>query len=372
MRISRSPISLFRSCQSQRRWNSTSCSLPPPPPTTGFTNLSSKRKLIALWGLDASKFLNGLTTNHLPPAGSTEGLYNGFLTPQGRVLYDTFIYPASHSSQWTNTANSTDEAYFIEVDANAHADLQLHLKRYKLRAKCKIRSLEDEYTVCTSWGLPSVPSYSIGCVDPRAPEMGQRFVLPAEAKPEIDAEEASVDQYTLRRYMQGVPEGMSEIFSGSALPLESCMDYMSGVDFRKGCYVGQELTVRTYHTGVTRKRILPVQLYNLDQHEAIPTSLTYDPMTTLPTPPSQANLTRPGKKGRSAGKFCGGIGNIGLALARLEIVGTTDTKDAESVEDKLVVEWEEETAQEDGEKEKRSIGMRAFVPEWWPRADSQE
>lgn len=66
--------------------------------------------------------------------------------------------------------------------------------------------------------------------------------------------------YDLRRMLLGVPEGSTEIASGSALPLESCMDYMGGIDFRKGCYVGQELTVRTYHTGQTRKRIMPIRL----------------------------------------------------------------------------------------------------------------
>jgi folate-binding protein YgfZ len=85
---------------------------------------------------------------------------------------------------------------------------------------------------------------------------------------------ATPDDYTMHRMLLGVPEGFAEIIPGQALPLESCMDIHGGgecssfcadfaVDFRKGCYLGQELTVRTYHTGATRKRILPIRLFPL-------------------------------------------------------------------------------------------------------------
>ena len=83
--------------------------------------------------------------------------------------------------------------------------------------------------------------------------------------------EATMDDYHVRRILLGIPEGQKDLQTGVALPLESNFDYMSGsnidylndlVDFRKGCYLGQELTIRTYHIGVTRKRIVPVVLYN--------------------------------------------------------------------------------------------------------------
>ena len=76
-------------------------------------------------------------------------------------------------------------------------------------------------------------------------------------------EEQTGTDYHLRRTLLGIPEGADDIQLGVSLPLESNLDYMSGVDFRKGCYLGQELTIRTYHKGVTRKRIVPVQFYDI-------------------------------------------------------------------------------------------------------------
>lgn len=135
-------------------------------------------------------------------------------------------------------------------------------------------------------------------------------------------DQATIDEYNLRRVALGVPEGIEEIVPGQALPLESDMDIHGGVDVRKGCYIGQELTVRTYHTGATRKRILPVRLFPLSGSESLPdtasssgpglsgaTELTY-------TPPSSSASKKP----RSAGKVLSLApnSNMGMALVRLE------------------------------------------------------
>src|SRR5690606_34793175 len=151
--------------------------------------------------------------------------------------------------------------------------------------------------------------------------------------------------YTLRRYLHGVAEGQSELLHGQALPHESNLDLTGAVDFRKGCYVGQELTIRTEHRGVVRKRVLPCLLYP-DHNEGDSTSSTSSnlpdtgvsssssssssdnfyslyrpeiaPGLTAATVPVEASIGRVGRKGRSAGKWLRGIGNVGLALCRLE------------------------------------------------------
>lgn len=141
-------------------------------------------------------------------------------------------------------------------------------------------------------------------------------------------DQASFDAYNLRRTVLGVPEGIREIIPGQALPLESDMDIHGGVDVRKGCYIGQELTVRTYHTGATRKRILPVRLFPLSASTStslLDLSVSPDSASSISlpaaaeltyTPPSNA----PSKKPRSAGKVLSVASNssIGLALVRLE------------------------------------------------------
>ena len=175
-----------------------------------------------------------------------------------------------------------------------------------------------------------------------------------------DEGKISEEQYKIRRIMQGVAEGQSEILKAVALPQESNVDYMGGIDFRKGCYIGQELTIRTHHTGVVRKRILPVQLYDSEETKS-PDILHYNPDTNLALPPSDANIRKTDKKGRSAGKWLGGVGNVGLALCRLEVMtDTTLTSEGSQwdPEAKFEIAWESE-----GEKGGR-VNVKAFVPEW--------
>merc|ERR1719266_1315628 len=108
-----------------------------------------------------------------------------------------------------------------------------------------------------------------------------------------------MDDYQVLRYRQGIPEGSLEIPPGKCTPLEYNIEYMHGVSFHKGCYIGQELTARTHHTGVIRKRILPL---------------------TLSQPVSEEDLEQGLKNvdGKSAGKVVAVEGNLGLGVVRLK------------------------------------------------------
>src|SRR5690606_34871018 len=100
--------------------------------------------------------------------------------------------------------------------------------------------------------------------------------------------------YHLCRYVLGLAEGQSEILRDSALPHESNLDLLGGVDFRKGCYVGQELTIRTEHRGVVRKRILPAVLYSASSS---------DSASPPPPPTSLVVVAKEGEQGEDlAGK----------------------------------------------------------------------
>ena len=145
------------------------------------------------------------------------------------------------------------------------------------------------------------------------------------------------------------------------------MDYMGAIDFRKGCYVGQELTIRTQHTGVVRKRILPVQLYA--PGTAPPDSLEYRREFSdklLPPSSGGSNIVRVDGKGRSAGKWIGGVGNVGLALCRLEVM-TETVLTAEGglwkEGDEFMVRWKEEQEEGTGGQE-REVRLKAFIPSW--------
>ena len=285
-----------------------------------------------------------------------------------------FIYRAAQNPAYRDLVlkNQDEPGLIIEVDANEVENLARHLKRFKLRAKVGIEILDD-----SKWGVwarwpgrtnEDIKQDEIWLPDGRASlrgseklQMGDRVIRPRHQSGEI-GEEISSHEYNVRRMMLGVAEGQSEIIKESALPQESNIDYMMGLDYRKGCYVGQELTIRTFHTGVVRKRILPVQLYDTSRDHKPPEKLQYDENLKLVMPPKGANITRVDGRGRSAGKWLGGVGNIGLALCRLEAM--TDTMiTTERIQwspgHEFKVAWEAE----DGAAG-REVKIKAFVPEW--------
>jgi transferase CAF17, mitochondrial len=280
--------------------------------------------------------------------------------------------------------------FLIEVDTSQVPALTKWLRKYRLRSKVAIRQIpHNEVSVYSTWDNTRPPTtlYSdfsavieakaaYSTLDTRAPGLGLRILArPGTngALPEWNPfESANIDQYTIRRYLHGVPEGQNELIHEQALVHESCIDYMGGVDFRKGCYVGQELVIRTQHTGVVRKRILPCVLYSSSSSSSSspPTELKYDSelaeRVSQVQIPSGADIKHVGgeeKKARSKGRWIGGVGNVGLALCRLEdVVGLGPT--GEMVEGwdgsrEWGVAWE-------GQSEKdRDLRLKAFVPEWW-------
>lgn len=361
--------SLVKSCFFRRLLTTTTAN-PPPPPGSGHALLTT-RHLISLTGHDASHFLQGLTTANIPlsPIPGT-GLYSAFLNASGRVLHDVFIYSTGEDKG----------GFLIEVDKDEVGRLATHLRRYKLRANMKIRVLDEgELGVWSIWkdiiqDMPGATlgaerwkaeNLKIGCIDTRAPGMGWRSILSGDNKPKEAGDETSVMSYTVRRMLNGISEGQKEIIREVALPLECNMDYTSGVDFRKGCYVGQELTIRTHHTGVVRKRILPVQLYNGEPH--IPKDpKNYDPNFSSPLPPRGTEIykTRNDPKPRSAGKWLAGVGNIGLALCRLETMIGGRPYGRQPAEEEFKIGWTE--LAEGEERKTMALNILAHVPSWLP------
>lgn len=258
-------------------------------------------------------------------------------------------------------ANPDAPGFVLEVDAGLVGEVAKHVKRYKLRAKFEVGVLEEgEWGVVSYWGT-GAPSGAgmegwIGMEDARAPGFGWRAVVPSgtDLKEVLEMEEeVGSEVYKLRRYLSGIPEGPREVISGSALPLESNFDIMGGVHFKKGCYVGQELTVRTKHTGVVRKRILPVRLYPEGEKPEPGDALEYKPDVDAEIP-EVVDITKIGRKVRDPGRVFGSVGNIGLGLCRLEaMIG-------EGVEQDFKVEW----PVSEGSDEKKSYRVKAFTPSW--------
>jgi folate-binding protein YgfZ len=301
------------------------------------------------------------------------GYFAAFLNAQGKVLNDAFIYPVANQQNLPEGLQTAKDepAFLIDVDAAITDQLLKVLKRHKLRSKLTFRALNDgELDVWSVWReedrwtahgqAPNANESEITVQDIRAPGMGQRLLLPRnEAAEEMaigNLEQVPLPVYTIRRWLHGVAEGASEIPPAESLPMNHNLDLMGAIDFKKGCYSGQELTIRTHHTGVVRRRILPIAIYPKDN--GVPDKLEYNPDS--PTPGSAiigADIRRDDKAKRATGNVITALGNIGLGMCRLEQM--TD----------LVVSGEgssfnpEEIFFATGTNGEH-LGVKAFVPEW--------
>ena len=336
----------------------------PPLAAKGLTPLPNRR-LVSLSGPDAAKFLQGLVTNSVDPHGQSS-FYCAFLNARGRVLWEVFIWVLPEGGQW---------ACYIEVDSEEVDALLQHLRRHKLRSKINIALVpENEVGVWSAWGLDQEQLQGDSLIaylpDPRAPGFGIRCLLNGDQgsddkKTDLHLPVVDTQQYHIRRYLYGIPEGPREIQREGALPMEFNFDLSDAIDFKKGCYVGQELTIRTKHTGVVRKRVLPIQLYH--PGDTIPE----DQLSFFDPASNAADLIETGtdikpvpayadpKKVRAAGKFIAGAGNVGLALCRLEMM--TDMRvNSEGVSVRPGAEFIVQSSDVAGNE----IRIKAIVPQW--------
>lgn len=289
------------------------------------------------------------------------------MNPQGRMLADVFIHRST-------PLDDGSPRWLLDLDSRILPDLLGFIKKFKLRSKVKLLDVTESHSVIQAWGSGPTAQNTPASVsemmslDPRCPTIGLRGIISSDIPLALDGTETvDAEQYTVHRILNGVGEGSLDFPSGSSLPLENNLDYTSGVDFRKGCYVGQELTARTHHTGVVRKRLIPLSFY-LPGTPA-PTSLAYDSSSSFSLP---ANLTevrsRPisgaaSARGKAAGKFTSGIGNVGLGCLRLEQVQRWAAGEGER-EDGL----EMSVTSADGETH---LMVKPWIPSWWPKEEQQ-
>ncbi|XP_016097105.1 putative transferase CAF17 homolog, mitochondrial [Sinocyclocheilus grahami] len=295
------------------------------------------RTLISVSGQDTSSFLQGVITNDMALLGehALRAMYAHILNVQGRTLYDIILYSLKGNPDGLN-------GVLLECDSTVQDSIMQLLKVYKIRRKvnfslCPSLSLwallPQNKTAVLGKSKPDVTAADRVLVleqDPRTELMGWRMITSCRNNPhEVVSvcQESNTEEYHRHRYEIGLPEGVKDLPPGEALPLESNLVYMQGISFSKGCYIGQELTARTHHTGVIRKRVMPVTMSapaeTLDQGAALET-----------------------EGGKPAGKHRAGIDKLGLSLVRLAHAREPlKLKSSDGV----------------------TVTLQATVPDWWPK-----
>jgi folate-binding protein YgfZ len=211
------------------------------------------RGVVKVSGADARDFLNGLVTTDVTLVRPGLGRFGALLTPQGKIVADFLITeaPAGHGG-----------GFLIDCPRALAQSLADKLGFYRLRAKVMVENLSDGIGVLAVWdGEPSVKP-ELAFADPRNANLGWRILVPEELAQKtadlIGADLADSSAYDAHRIASGAPRGGLDFMYGDAFPHETNMDRLHGVDFDKGCYVGQEVVSRMQHRGTARTRTVRI------------------------------------------------------------------------------------------------------------------
>ena len=263
--------------------------------------LGDGRGVLGVSGPDAGAFLQGLITNDVTAVTPERVIHAALLTPQGKYLHDFFVA-------------GLDGGLYLDCEAARLADLLRRLSMYKLRSKVVLADASDRFRVVALFGsrtlsalsLPAEPGRAraldggLVYVDPRLAALGARALLPRERAVGIltalGYRPGSPDDYERLRLSLGVPDGSRDLVVEKSILLEAGFDELHGIDWNKGCYLGQELTARTKHRGTIRKRLVPVAIEG--------------PVPAIGTPILLGEA--------EAGEMRSALPGLGLALLRLD------------------------------------------------------
>jgi folate-binding protein YgfZ len=252
------------------------------------------RTVLAVGGAGARDFLQGLITNDISACTAGHAIYAALLTPQGKILHDFFIVP------------DASDRLLIDCAASHATDLMRRLMLYRLRAKVEI-SARPELAVTAIWGggaAAELPLEIIAFADPRHPTLGLRVLGARDVLARATAGFLGGD-YLTHRLALGIPDS-TDVPPDTVFALDAGLEELNGVSFKKGCYIGQEVTARMKHRASARRRFVLAQFSG----EAPP-----------PGTPIQAQE-------RELGTIASGRGEVALALVRLDRLAEAEEQGA--------------------------------------------
>lgn len=263
------------------------------------------RGVVVVTGEDRRAFLQGLISNDANRVDEARSIYAAFLTPQGKYLHDFFVA-------------AIGDGLALDCEAERASDLARRLRIYKLRSKVGIEDRTADWVAAAligdgaaeAVGLPGdEPGATrpfcggVAFIDPRLAEAGARAILPREgALQRLEGAGFAADTlpaYDRLRLRLGLADGSRDMDLERTILLECGFDELHGVDWEKGCFLGQELTARTKYRALIKKRLVPVEVEG-------------------PLPPRGAPIVQ---DGREVGEMRSGAGGLGLAMLRLEALG---------------------------------------------------
>lgn len=223
-----------------------------------------RRGLIRVAGADARPFLQGIVSNDVGKVTPARAIYAALLTPQGKYLHDFFIA-------------ELDGALYLDCEADRQEDLRRRLARFKLRSKVDLAPGGDGLAVALVYGPGALAALGLAAergaarpvagglayTDPRTAAIGARAILPkasAAALAALGVSPGTDEDYDRLRIECGLPDGSRDLEVEKAILLENGFDELAGVDWDKGCYMGQELTARTHYRALIKKRLIPVRI----------------------------------------------------------------------------------------------------------------
>jgi len=223
------------------------------------------RGILFVQGKDAKEFLQNIITNDINKVNETNSCFASLLTPQGKYLFDFLIIKHKNG-------------YFLDCEKLQIENLFNQLNLYKLRSKIEILNLSNEFVVgaissekfLKFEGAKNLPGFTIKYkkdpifLDPREKELGARIIINLEklnlSLKQLDLKTSNADEYYKFSHEIGIPQKNTDQLKNKIFGIECNFEELNGIDFKKGCYVGQENTARIKLKNKLSKRLLPIQL----------------------------------------------------------------------------------------------------------------
>eukprot|EP00043_Microstomoeca_roanoka_P008313 m.80174 g.80174 ORF g.80174 m.80174 type:complete len:365 (+) comp14195_c0_seq1:317-1411(+) len=284
----------------------------------------SSRGVVKVEGEDAAQFLQGLVTNDINLLKDNSVQFAMLLNPKGRVLVDLFVYRINQ------------QTFYLDCDRTLTPNLENYMKKFLLRSKVSTKDVSDDIACVVGIDAPADRSVHklIEECDPRVASFDPYCKRLTRGLVEVASAPTTTDEtpYHQIRIKMGLGEGAIDHEPSKALPLNCNLDFLNGVSWTKGCYLGQELTARTHHTGVVRKRLMPLKLDRPD--------LDVGPSTFV------ARL----EDGKPVGEVRSQLGSYALAMIRM-----AEAKDAQLT-----------LISPGGPEAEIYCNAKLIWPKWWP------